>query len=146
MRLHWEGSNALGALAEVELAAGPASVRHEVEWVRPGPGGVLLKLRGVDDRDAAQALAGASLLVPRSALPETAAGEFYLSDLVGAAVFGPEGRIGEVIEVRTHPSIDCVAVRLSDGRVLEQPLCEPWLEEVDLEAGRIVLSSTEGMM
>lgn len=146
VRLHWEGSTTLSEVESVVVGTGSGARAFAVEWARPGPAGVLLKLAGVDDRDAADALKGAPLAVPRSALPALEPGEYYLSDLLGAEVFGPDGRVGEVVEVRTHPSVDCVAVRVADGRVLEQPLTEPWLEAVDAEAGRIVLSSTEGLV
>lgn len=146
VRLHWEGSTTLSEVQSVEIGAGEAQRRFVVEWVRPGPQGVLLKLSGVDDRDAADALKGAPLSVPRSALPELEPGEYYLSDLIGAEVVGPDGPVGKVVEVRSHPSVDCLAVRLPDGRVLEQPLAERWVEAVDVDAGRIVLSTTEGLV
>ncbi|MBK8998162.1 MAG: 16S rRNA processing protein RimM [Myxococcales bacterium] len=146
VRLHWQGSTALLDAESVEIGAGAASRPYQVEWARPGPHGVLVKLVGIDDRDAASALGGAPLSVPRSALPPLEPGEYYLSDLVGAEVVGPDGHVGEVVEVRTHPSVDCLAVRLPDGRVLEQPLSAPWVEAVDAQAGRVVLSSTEGLV
>ncbi|MBK7586777.1 MAG: 16S rRNA processing protein RimM [Myxococcales bacterium] len=146
VRLHFDGSGTLTQVQEVELACSSGPRRFAIEWVRPGTGSVLLKLVGVDDRDAADLLKGAALSVPRSALPEPEPGEYYLSDLIGAEVVDPDGTIGEVVEVRSHPSVVCIAVRLPDGQVLEQPLTAPWLEEVDLEAGRVILSSREGMV
>ena len=146
VRLHWEGSTTLSEVSSVELAAGESRRSYAIEDVRPGPKGVLLKLAGVDDRDAAAALRGAALSVPREVLPELEPGEYYLSDLIGAEVVGPDGPVGRVVEVRAHPSVDCLAVRLPDGRVLEQPLTEPWVEAVDVAAGRVVLSSTEGLV
>ncbi len=142
VRLHWRGSTTLDQAKRVLVAGRPCAV----ESVRVTPRGVLLKLAGIDDRDAAFACRGALVAVERDALPPLAPGEFYLSDLLGAEVHGPDGKLGEVVEVRTHPSVDSIAVRLLDGRVLEQPLSAPWLDEVDLEARRIVLSSSEGMV
>lgn len=146
VRLHWEGSTVLSEVGSVVIGEAGQARSVAVEAVRPGPKGVLLKLVGVDDCDAAQAFAGAPLSVPRSALPPLEPGEYYLSDLVGAEVWGPEGRVGEVIEVRLHPSVDSMVVRTSDGSVLEQPLAEPWLESVDVEAGRVTLTTTEGLV
>lgn len=146
VRLHWQGSTALSEVESVQLGEGALARPYQVEWARPGPHGVLVKLAGIDDRDAAASLRGAPLAVSRSALPPLEPGEYYLSDLVGAQVVGPDGPVGEVVEVRTHPSVDCLAVRLPDGRVLEQPLSAPWIEAVDTRTGRVVLSSTEGLV
>jgi 16S rRNA processing protein RimM len=146
VRLHWDGSTTLSDVESVVIGEADQTRTLAVESVRPGPKGALLKLAGIDDCDAAQALAGAPVSVPRSALPALEAGEYYLSDLIGAEVWSPEGRVGEVIEVRLHPSIDSLVVRRSDGSVLEQALTEPWLESVDVEAGRVTLTSTEGLV
>lgn len=146
VRLHWDGSTTLSEVDSVIVGAGAEATSRAIEHVRPGPKGVLLKLAGIDDRDAAEALSGAPLAVPRSALPALEPGEYYLADLIGAEVWGPEGRLGQVTELRSHPTVDAVVVRLADGRVVEQALAPPWLEAVDVDAGRIVLSSTDGLV
>src|SRR3712207_3290807 len=46
-------------------------------------GGVIAKAEGIEDRDAAEALRGLDLYVPRDCLPEPEEDEFYVSDLVG---------------------------------------------------------------
>jgi ribosomal 30S subunit maturation factor RimM len=69
-----------------------------------------------------------------------------LVDLVGAQVFGPEGALGEVSAVTSHPTVDVIVIRLPDGRLVEQALSEPWLASVDVAARRIELSSLDGLM
>ncbi len=48
-------------------------------------------LSGIEDRDAASALTGWWVQVPRSALPELEAGEHYRDDLLGFEVVNLEG-------------------------------------------------------
>ena len=147
VRLHFEGSRALFDCEELILGRdGEADVVLAIEASRASPVGPILKLAGVDDREAAEALRGARLSVDRSALPELEPGEYYLGDLVGARVEGPEGAIGEVVQIVTHPSVDAAVIRLPDGSTAEQPLTEPWVELVDLDARRLVLSSIEGLI
>lgn len=146
VKLYFAESELLGSLDSVRLGSADDCRELTIEAARPTPKGWLLKLRGVDDRNAAEALSGAPLWVPRSALPEPGENEYYLSDLVGARVVGPEGEIGEVIEVRIHPSVDTAVIRAPDGRTLEQPLVDAWVEEVDLDAGVVRLSSTDGLV
>jgi ribosomal 30S subunit maturation factor RimM len=52
---------------------------------------------------------------PREELEPLEPGEYYLADLVGAEVLGPEGPIGEVVEVVVNPSVDSVRIRFRTG-------------------------------
>jgi len=53
--------------------------------------GVVARLEGVTDRDAAALLRGAMIEVRRSALPPTAQREYYRGDLIGFVVRNLEG-------------------------------------------------------
>ena len=75
--------------------AGESTV--EVEDGRAQGSGVVAKLRGVDDREAARELIGADIAVERSALPACEPGEYYWTDLEGLEVVTPAGdRLGTV--------------------------------------------------
>lgn len=143
---HWEASDALDHVEEIWLTRNGERTAYAVERARAVPKGYLVKLRGVDDRNAAEALQGAIVSVPRSALAPLEPGEYYLVDLIGAKVFGPEGEIGEVTDIASHPTVDVIVVRLADGTSAEQPLSEPWLASVDVAARQVILSSLDGLM
>jgi 16S rRNA processing protein RimM len=53
---------------------------------RPTKDGVVCRCAGIDTKEAADALRGLRLYVPRSALPQPDEDEFYLTDLVGLTV------------------------------------------------------------
>jgi 16S rRNA processing protein RimM len=145
--LHWPGSDALLEVDEVELRLeGRPAARCVVEHARRSNRAILLKLAGVSDRNAADELRGARVYVDRELLPELGSGEYYLSDLVGARVVAPDGDVGEVVEVRVHPSVDCLVIRSAAGVLLEQPLVAPWVERVDTAAGLVHLSSRDGLV
>jgi len=144
--LHWEASDSLLHAERVWLAQNGSPVAYQVERGRAVPRGFLLKLRGVDDRNAAERLQGASVSVLRSDLPPLEPGEYYLIDLVGSRVLGPGGELGHVTNVISHPTVDVVVLRLNDGSSAEQPLSPPWLERVDVAAREIVLRSLDGLM
>jgi len=143
---HWESSDALERVSELWLTLKDQRAVYEVERARAVPRAYLVKLRGVDDRNAAEALHGATVSVPRSVMPPLEPGEYYLIDLVGAKVIGPEGEVGEVSAVVSHPTVDVIVVRLPDGKSAEQPLSEPWLSSVDVNARQVILSSLDGLM
>ncbi|MEO7247702.1 MAG: ribosome maturation factor RimM, partial [Novosphingobium sp.] len=48
-----------------------------------GKGGAVARFAEVSDRNAAEALRGTTLTVPRAALPVLAEGEYYHADLLG---------------------------------------------------------------
>ncbi len=143
---HWESSDALERVSELWLTLNGVRRTYGVERARPVPRAYLVKLSGVDDRNAAEALHGATVSVSRAVLPALEPGEYYLIDLVGAKVSGPDGEVGEVTSIVSHPTVDVIVLRLADGSSAEQPLSEPWLQSVDVAARRIVLSSLDGLM
>ncbi|WP_051472131.1 ribosome maturation factor RimM [Patulibacter minatonensis] len=72
----------------------------------------ILRLTGIDGIDAAEALRGTDLLVPRDTLPALPDDEFWPDDLVGLPVRAATGQdVGEVAEVLVMPSVDVLRVR-----------------------------------
>jgi 16S rRNA processing protein RimM len=145
--LHWAHSDSLSHVDDVVLTAkGRTLGTFRVRAARPVDRAVLLSLVGVDDRDGADALRGASVSVAREALPPLGAGEYYLCDLVGASVVSPKGPVGEVIEVRMPPTVDTLVVRAPGGALWEQALAEPWIASVDAEKRLVELASEDGLV
>jgi 16S rRNA processing protein RimM len=96
--------------------------------------------------DGAAALKGALLLVEKSALPPLESDEYYLADLVGAQVRCRDERIGVVTAVRTYSTVDVLVIEMEDGRFVEQPVVDHWIQSVDWEAGLVLLASTEALI
>jgi 16S rRNA processing protein RimM len=147
VRPDWaEGSGLLDAKHVVlESETGELEARR-VRSSRRTSKGVLLSLEGIDDRDAAEARRGRTVRVSRELLPRLAEGEYYLCDLVGAAVTAPDGPVGTVVEVQMYPSVDSVVIESSDGRSFEQPLLDEWIAKVDVAARRVELASRDGLI
>jgi len=106
---------------------------------RTGGKGLIGTLPGVEDRDAAEALRGAELFVPRSALPPPKDGEFYWIDLEGLRVENLDGvGFGKAAFVFSNGANDVLVVRGDRERMI------PWLRpdfvrELDFDAGRILV-------
>jgi 16S rRNA processing protein RimM len=148
--LHFAGSDALEHVTELWLSEraeeAPPAESHLIEWARPVPRAYLVKLVGVSERNGAEALKGKAVWVARAALPSTDASEYYLVDLVGARVVGPEGEVGTVLEVVTHPSVDALLIRTLDGKTVEQPLVPEWIKRVSVEERLVELATLEGLI
>ncbi|MBM4362028.1 MAG: 16S rRNA processing protein RimM [Deltaproteobacteria bacterium] len=146
VQLHWGPSDTLETVDRVELSRdGVPLGSREIRGARRAERAYLVAFAGVGDRDAAEALRGASVSVARAELPPLGPGEYYLSDLLGATVRGPSGVIGEVVDLRVHPTVDSLVIRRPDGELVEQPLSEAFLESVDPLLPEVVLATEDGL-
>jgi len=109
---------------------------------RGTPKGVVARLDGVSDRNAAEALRGVELYVDRDKLPAAADGEFYHADLIGLSAVDPQGnRIGEIVSVQNYGAGDLLEIRSTgSGRTELVPFTEATVPEVDIAAGRVVVA------
>ena len=77
----------------------------------------------VTDRNAAEALRGTFLTVPRDALPPLDDGEYYHADLLGLAAFSSDGEaVGTVGAVENFGAGDVVESRRDTGRTFMVPI------------------------
>ena len=99
--------------------------------------GVNATLPGVEDRDAAQALAGAEIWVPRNRLPKPKPGEYYWVDLEGLEVVNADGTVlGRVSHLFDTAANQVMVVAGERERLI--PFLEgQFVTRVDFDAGRI---------
>lgn len=108
------------------------------EVTGPAKGGVIVKAEGIDDRDAAEALRGTELFVPRTALPDPDDDEFYYSDLEGLEAFNTDGsRFGVVKRVVNHGAGDLIEITDDGGRLHIFPFDKASVPVIDLENHRL---------
>ena len=116
------------------------------------PGRYLLRVPGVADRTAAEALRGAELGILARDLPALDTDSYYWRDLCGLAVRDPSGaRLGVVADVLETPAHAVLVVAVDDAhrarlgparaRALEPEVLVPFVREftgaVDLDTGTI---------
>lgn len=106
---------------------------------RPHGDGVVASLEGLADRDAAEALNGATIAVPRSALPKAGPGEFYWTDVLGSEVVSAAGaRLGRLESLTSNGAQDVMVVRGERERLIPF-VVGPIVKSVDSAAKRIVV-------
>ena len=130
-------SEGLTRVPALWLRAGEGEPRRfEVSRAERANLGYLVALRGVDDRDAADALRGQEALVERSELPAPDDGEMYAADLIGFAVQDQSGAArGEVVGLVAAGLQDLLRVR---GPERESLVSLALVKQVD-EANRLVV-------
>jgi 16S rRNA processing protein RimM len=137
---------AIAGYGPLEDEAG--SAKFALTVVRTSGKGLICRVAGISDRNAAEALRGTGLYLPRSRLPPPQAEEFYLADLIGLVAVDSEGRtIGSVVAVQNFGAGDLVEIRLAGTRRSEfLPFTKVCVPLVDLDGGRIVVAPPDGWL
>jgi 16S rRNA processing protein RimM len=122
---------------------------YTVESAREHSGRLLVRLVGVDDRSAADALRGTLFVVDSADLPPSEdPDEFYDHELEGLAVRLTDGTpIGAVREVLHSPGGELLAVEsCADGREILIPFVTAIVPTVSVADGVIVIDPPEGLL
>ncbi|OMH36760.1 ribosome maturation factor RimM [Tersicoccus sp. Bi-70] len=142
-----------GAVLDVEAAGsdsagGPLTVRSS-RWNK---GILLLGFEEVDDRNQAERLRGARLLLETDD-EEPDDDAWYEHELVDLDVVlgddegnGVGPRIGRVTALQTMPAQDLLVIELTDGREVLVPFVEQIVPTVDVDARRVVLTPPPGLL
>jgi 16S rRNA processing protein RimM len=119
----------------------------ELEVMRIVKAQVLARIPGVADRDAAEALRGVRLFVPRDRLPAPGPEEFYYDDLIGMAVETMDGAaLGEVVSVQEFGGGDMLEIGARRGRTFMVPFTRAAVPVVDLAAGLLRVDPPDGLL
>jgi 16S rRNA processing protein RimM len=98
----------------------------------------IVRLDGIGDREAAAALRGAELLVPRAVAPALEEDEWWAEDLVGCAVADGGRALGRVSRLLALPSCEALEVAPEGGgEVFLVPLVRDAVRSVDVE-GKVI--------
>ncbi len=115
----------------------------EITAIRPANEVVVVRFKGVNDRNQAESLKGTELFVDRSKLPDnTDGGEFYHADLIGLVVRDEnQAQIGRVTAVHNFGGGDLLELALAAQRGVLIPFTEAAVPEVDVAAGFVRIDS-----
>lgn len=112
---------------------------------------IVVRVDGIDDRAAAEALRGTGLYVDRAKLPPPAEDEFYHADLIGlvAVLAGCENGalrpLGEVAAVHDFGAGPLLEIETSGAPPVLVPFTRKAVPEVDIAGGRIVVAALPGL-
>lgn len=115
---------------------------YEVRSVRPAKTMVVMRLAGVESREAAEALKGTSLYIARGRLPDDALedDEFFQADLIGLDVRDASGKTyGTVKAVHNFGAGDILELAEAGKRSVMIPFSEAAVPDIDLEAGFVLV-------
>jgi 16S rRNA processing protein RimM len=129
-----ESHDVLDNLAEVSVGRSvQGAAAFPLDSVQTGQGYFILKLRGIDDKDAATQLVGSSLWMPSQKMKKLPDGEYYWHDIIGLEVVTEEGRIlGRIESVFPTKSNDMYVCR-GNGKEILLPAIEDVVRKIDMD-------------
>ena len=107
----------------------------------------IVRAKGVDTRDAAEALRGLTLYVARESLPELDDGEFYHADLLGMLVKGRDGvPLGSLKAIHNFGAGEIAELAPRKGPSIMVPFGGDRIIAVDMAAKELCLSVPNGLL
>ena len=119
-----------------ELKAGGRGLT--LKSLRPGPNGAVARFAEIADRNAAEALRGTELTVPRASLPPLQEGEYYHADLIGLPCISTTGEaLGKIVLIENFGAGDVIEIeREPDGPLAGKRFMVPMRPEAVPEWNR----------
>lgn len=109
--------------------------------IRPAKGPfVIARLEGVSDRNAAEALAGRDLFVPRDRLPPPEEDEWYYDDLIGLEAVDADGAsLGKLTAVHDFGAGDVLEITPAHGAAFMVPFTAQCAPDINVADGTITI-------
>ena len=131
-----------GKLGEFENK--DASRTFSVKVTGKSSANVRVKIKGIENRNEAEALIGTEFYVSRDKLPKLGEEEYYLQDLIGLKVClkTPEKVIGKVARFSNFGAGDIIELKLDGQKETEMlPFTRQYVPEINIAEGYIIVSS-----
>ena len=112
----------------------------EIEQCRVQKTCNLVKLSGIDDMDAAQAMRGKKILLYREDIDSEV---IFAAELIGMEVFAEGEKIGKIKEVLDYPGNSVYVVKGEHEYMI--PAVKAFILNTDMEANRMDVRLIEGM-
>ena len=109
---------------------------------------VILKLKGVDDRNAAEELRESDIYITEEDLRELPEDTFYVRDLIGCKVVNAETEetLGEIADVLQNSAQDIYQIKTEGGKEILVPAVGDFVEEVNIEEKLVRINVIPGLI
>ena len=139
-------------LVERNGAKRHAMERYTIEGVRYQKDMAILKLKGVNDRNAAEALKDCDVYITEADLRELPEDTFYVRDLIGCRVIneGSESEtaeeIGTITDVLQNSAQDIYQIKTKSGKEVLIPAVGEFVKEINIGEKTVKVSLIPGFL
>ena len=117
-----------------------------IEKVRYHKNMVILKLEGINDRNAADAMRDKFLTIARDEVRELDEDEYFIFDLVGLEAVDQEGaHLGTVTDVIQNSAQDLYEITTDSGKKNLVPAVYELVTDIDINSGIMKINTIEGL-
>ncbi len=119
-----------------------------VQSFRPHQGRLLVQFEGIDSRNEAERLRGATVSIPRERLPQPGRGEAYLHDLIGLRVLLGETdeELGVLDAIDAGGAQELWRILTGSGKEILFPAVPQFVLDIDPEKGIVRISPPPGLL
>lgn len=120
----------------------------EIENIRYQKNMVIVKFKGIDDRNKAEALKDSDVLITEDDLKELPPDTFYIRDLIGCRVLidGCDEPVGVISDVIQNSAQDIYQVDMPDGQHALIPAVGQFVLSVDVDGRTVVIKPIPGLI
>lgn len=130
----------------LQVFLGEEKIPYVVERARVQRGWLIFKLRGCDIKEQAEKLRGAFVYIPAAEAVTLGEGQYFWYQIIGLQVRTTQGEdLGRVTDILTTGSNDVYVAQGPKGEILI-PALDDVVQQVDLEAGLLVVRLPEGLL
>ena len=122
-------------------------IEYKIETVRYVKQMVLIKLKGIDNIDMAEALRNLYVKVKRDSLPKLQKNSYYIADLLECDVYTVDGDVlGKMDDVFKTGSNDVYVVKSTEGKQILLPAIKDVIQNIDINNKKIIVKLMEGLL
>lgn len=121
---------------------------YNIQGVRYQKDMVILKLKGVDDRNAAELLKECDIYITEEDLRELPEDTFYVKDLIGCVVYDETSgtEVGKIADVLQNTAQDIYQVKTAGGKEVLIPAVGQFVKEVKIEERIVTVTLIPGFL
>ena len=126
--------------------------KYKIEGVRYQKDMAILKLKGVDDRNVAEALKDCDVYITEADLRELPEDTFYIRDLIGCRVINEAEKaetaeeIGVITDVLQNSAQDIYQIKTASGKEVLIPAVGEFVKEIRIDEKTVIVSLIPGFL
>jgi len=133
-------------LQTVFLGGDESSGREfEVSKVQSHKDGLILKLKGIENRNQSEALKGQLLFIPSELLISKKGERIYLNEIQGFEVFDEQGIIGQIVGFSSNGPQDLLIVE-KEKKKYEIPFVEAFIVDLNFDQKQLKMRLPPGLI
>lgn len=135
-------------IEEIFIEVNGKLIRFDVDKIKLlEKNNALIKLKGIDEEEMANALINSNLFLPLSYLPELSDSQFYYHEIIDYEVIDTEkGNIGKILRVLDMPQQAILEIKHENGKEILIPVADEIIKKVNRTEKQLLIEAPDGLI